>query len=214
MRMSRRFKLLLGGFVVAGLLVGGVAVASNMGFKLVFDLTHTGSLPANDFSVSIPFNTPFGNAQDIFLAAPGASQVARLNSATNTFTVWFPAAGQGPNNFSVAKGEGYMIRIPNGTSTSITLVGSNDPSFTYNFNIAGRDYLISIPYNTTWQVAQDLYKAVPNASQVARLNPSTNTFTVWFPASGQGPNNFPIVIGEAYRVRVSGSPSVAVPEHF
>lgn len=213
MRISRNIKLLLGGFVVAGLLVG-VVYASNMGFKLVFGLAHTGGLPANDFSVSIPFNTPFNVANDIYQAAPGAAFVARLNAASNTFTIWVPLPGNFANNFPVAKGEGYLIRIPGGTSTSITLVGSHDPAFTYNFNIAGRDFLISIPYHTTWQVAQDLYKATPNASAVTKLNPSTNTFTIWTPLPGNAANNFPIVIGEAYRVRVSAAPSVTVPEHF
>jgi hypothetical protein len=126
-----------------------------MGYKLVFQLAHTGTLTANDFSVSVPFNTPFATANDIFQAAPGASFVARLNASSNTFTIWFPL--QGNVDFPVTKGEGYLIRIPSGTSTSITLVGSNDPAFTYNFNIAGRDFLISIPYSTTWQVAQDVF---------------------------------------------------------
>jgi len=213
MRWPLKHKLLLAGVLLA-VVVGGVAVASNIGYKLVFPLVHSGGLLANDFSVSIPFNTPFNVAQDIYLAAPGATLVARLNPSTNTFTVWVPVAGSAANNFPVATGEGYLIRIPSGTSSSITLVGSNDPSYTYNFNIAGRDFLISIPYSTTWQVANDLFKAVPNASQVSRLNPPTNTFTVWVPVAGTAGNNFPIVIGEAYRVRVSAAPSVAVPEHF
>jgi hypothetical protein len=206
--------LLLGGFAVAGLLVGSAVLASNFGFKLVYDLTHTGGLPANDFSVGPAFNSPFVNAQDIYQAAPGAAFVARLNASSNTFTIWFPIAGNAANNFSVAKGEGYLIRIPSGVSTSITLVGSHDPSFTYNFNIAGRDFLVAIPYHTTWQFAQDVFKAVPNASAITKLNPATNTFTIWTPLPGNSANNFGIVIGEAYRVRVSSAPSVAVPEHF
>jgi hypothetical protein len=180
MRWPLRHKLVLTGVALA-VVVAGVAFASNMGFKLVFGLAHTGGLPANDFSVSIPFNTPFNVANDVYQAAPGAAFVARLNAASNTFTIWTPLPGNFANNFTLATGEGYLIRIPAGTSTSITLVGSHDPAFTYNFNIAGRDFLISVPYHTTWQVAQDLYKATPNASQITKLNPSTNTFTIWTP---------------------------------
>ena len=162
MRISRRSKLLLVGATVAGLLVGGAAIASNMGFKLIFKLLHEGTLSANDVAVSIPFNTPFQKAQDIFLAVPEGdiSSVTRLNPSDGTQTIWFPSPGTpAEDNFDIATGEGYQIRIPSGTDSSITLVGSHDPSFAYNFFVAGKEFLFSVPYHTVWVEAQDIFRA-------------------------------------------------------
>ena len=210
MKRSRVFKLLAAGTVGAALLVGGFVIASNVGYKLIYPLAHSGTLPANDFQVSVPFSTPLLVANDLFLAAPGATLVARLNAATNTFQAWFP--GFIGNNFPIVAPEGYIVRIPNGTSTSVTFVGAHNPAIVYNYNVANADFLVSIPYHTIWKTANDIFQATPNALAVSRLNAATNTFQVWFP--GFVGNDFDVAIGEGYRVRVGSSPSVSVPEHF
>lgn len=211
MKRSRVFKLLAAGTVGAVLLVGGLVIASNIGYKLIFPLVFSGTLGANDFQVSVPFSTPLQTANDLLQAAPGATQVVRLNAATNTVQVWFP--GFFGNNFPIVAPEGYMIRMSSGApATSVTFVGAHDPAIVYNYNVANVDFLVSIPYHTTWKTANDIFQATPNALAVSQLNPALNTFKVWFP--GFFGNNFDVVIGEGYRVRVGSSPSVSVPEHF
>jgi hypothetical protein len=210
MKRSRVFKLLAAGTVGAALLVGGFVIASNIGVKLIYPLVYSGSLLANDFQVSVPFSTPLQTANDLFQAAPGATQVAKLNAATNTVVIWFP--GFFGNNFPIVAPEGYLVRIPQFGNTSVTFVGAHNPSIVYNYNVANADFLVSIPYHTTWKKANDIFQATPNALSVSQLNPATNTAKVWFP--GFFGNNFDVVIGEGYRVRVGSSPSVSVPEHF
>ena len=210
MKRSRVFKFLAAGTVGAVLLVGGLVIASNIGVKLIYPLVYSGTLGANDFQVSVPFSTPLQTANDLLQAAPGASQVVRLNAATNTFQVWFP--GFIGNNFPIVAPEGYMIRLSPGGNTAVTFVGAHDPSIVYNYNVANADFLVSIPYHTTWKTANDIFQATPNALAVSQLTAATNTFKVWFP--GFIGNNFDVVIGEGYRVRVGSSPSVSVPEHF
>ncbi len=211
MKRTRVFKLLAAGTVGAVLLVGGLVIASNIGYKLIYPLVYSGTLGANDFQVSVPFSTPLQDANDLLLAAPGASQVSRLNPATNTVQVWFP--GFFGNNFPIVAPEGYIIRLQDtALPTAVTFVGAHDPSIVYNFNKANADFLVSIPYHTTWKNANDIFQATPNAVNVTQLNPALNTFKVWFP--GFFGNKFDVVIGEGYLVRVGSSPSVSVPEHF
>ena len=212
MMRTRLFKFLAVGTVGVALLVGGLVIASNIGYKFIYRLTHTGVLNANDFQVSIPYNTPLANAKALLDSALGATQVARLEPTSNTFESW---AFQDPPvlNFPILTGEGYIVRIPQFVTSSITFVGSHNPGTTVNFNVANTDFLSSVPYHTVWTVAKEMFDDIIHAKQVARLKPSSNTFTIW--AIGANPDqNFDIVIGEAYRVRVNDTPSPQVPPHF
>jgi hypothetical protein len=211
--MAKHMKL----WVVGGLLlaVGGSVIASNMGFKFVPNL----NLANRSFAVALPINNNYTNADSIFAdinsSGCGAAKVERINPSTggSSRTTWV-GFGSASDNFSVAKGEGYIVEV-SGSCTNWVVVGSHDPVQQYSFALANRSYLVSVPYHTTATVANDLFLSIPQASKVERINPSIggSSRTTWV-GFGAAADNFSVAIGQAYIVEVGTAGQVWTPAHY
>lgn len=210
--MAKQRKL----WVVGALLlaIGGAAVASNMGFKFVPNITQSG--PAKQYSISLPLNNNYANANAILTDIPAgcnAQAVIRIAPSVNgSVKQGWLAPGTGVN-FPVSKGEGYLVQTGT-TCTNWVIVGSHDPAFVYNFAAGGVQTFASVPYHTTATVANDLLTSIgPNAQAVIRIAPSVNGSVKqgWL-APGTGVN-FPVTIGEAYLVQVSAA-TAWTPAHY
>lgn len=210
--MAKQRKLWVVGVLL--LAVCGGAVASNMGFKFVPNITQNGG-PNEQYTISLPLNNNYTNAasllSDIPVGCNGTGVVRIAPSVGGSVKQGWLAPGFGVN-FPVAKGEGYLVETTS-NCTSWVIVGSHDPAYVYNFG-GGVQTFASIPYHTTATVANDLLVSVgPNASGVIRIAPSVGGSVKqgWL-APGFGVN-FPVTIGEAYLVEVT-SATAWTPAHY
>jgi len=139
--------------VAAMLLIGTVAQASNMGFKITIAIDDAGTYLNN--WVSVPYHVSYNNANDM---------KTDLNSTCNIYRIyrWIPSgASEGyqyfqstipplGTNFAITPGESYLV-IPNtGGGGNWVVVGSHDPGLAITIDDAGT-YLnnwISVPYHT------------------------------------------------------------------
>jgi len=206
--MAKRTKLWVAGAIL--LAVSGAAVASNMGFKFVPNLNQT----SKTFTISLPLNNNYASASAVFndIQASGCTpnKVERINPSTggSSRSSWTSTGG---TDFPVAKGEGYIVEV-GANCTSWVVVGSHDPAYTYNFALANKSYLASIPYHTTATSASAIFNSIPSASKVERINPSTggSSRSSW---TSTGGTDFPVTIGEAYIVEVTAASSWT-PAHY
>jgi hypothetical protein len=183
--------------VGALLLAGGLATASNMGFKFV------PSVGANQFfDLSLPWNNNYTNAASLLTDITGATRVSRYNP-TGTVTDWFSGAAPA-NNFTIVKGDAYIVRAGGSGISSAVVVGSHDPAFTFSFT-ANQFRSASAPYHQTLTKASQLLSDMQtqmganSVSRVSRYN-ATGTLTDWF--SGAAPaNNFNLTLGMGVIVR-------------
>lgn len=203
-------------WVVGALLlaVGGMVVASNMGFKWVPDL-NTGGVY---YAVGIPLNHNYTNADSILADVNGSGCSAAfvekvVPSAGGAVRRTWSGSGTADQNFPVAAGEGYFVQV-NSSCGTWTIVGSHNPSFQYNFSTPGVAYLVGIPYHTTATVAEDLRLSIPNIAFVERVVPSAGGAVrrTWT-GSGTADQNFAVNIGEAYIVQVN-SATTWTPAHY
>ncbi len=196
-------------FLIGAFLVGGVVMASNMGFKLVYQLlTASGNTGTN--WMCTPFNNPFANAQELFTDIPGCSEVTRFVTSNDSYQTYF--AGKGAINFPVNPGVGYLVKVT--ADTPYVIVGSHDPSYGVPLYTAagntGTNW-IAVPYHTTAANAQDLFGEIPNASEVTRFVRSDDSYQTYF--AGKGAINFPITPGEALLVKVTAD-GTWTPSHY
>lgn len=218
----------------AALLVGGLVVASNMGFKGRFQFT-----PGQTKWFSPPYTSPYATADDLIsVLAPGdnlASLQRLVPSAPPSFQFWL-ASGDGngtPKNFTLKPGEAYQVSV--GAASDVVVVGAHDPFVTIptgftapdglpnGFTIGagfsnGRDYLISVPWHTTYLTADDLLQDTAAQGSVTRLDQTPGNppaFFFWTGNDGNdSPKNFAVELGRGYRVRLLTSTSGFVPAHF
>jgi hypothetical protein len=203
-------------------LAGGL-MASNMGFKLNRELRAAdGGVTSKTGSqtLSIPYNPQVGmtDARGLFsdiAAAGGAQNLQRFLPATDTFEVYTFAPGS-PNNFTLAPGVGYFVKVGPPNFSSI-VVGSHDPSAVVQLNAAGGgsatgSNLLAPPYHTTAADARELFTEIGVAQNLQQFLPASDTFAVYTFAPGS-PNNFPIEPGVAYFVKMS-SDLPYQPSHY
>jgi hypothetical protein len=212
--MAKRMKLWVAGALL--LAVGGTVMASNMGFKFVPNLNQANRV----FTLSLPLNQNYTNAdsvfQDINASCPGAaSKIERIDpSPGGTIRVTWVGFGSAPQNFPIAKGEGYMLEVFS-NCTTWAVVGSHDPAYVYNFPTAGEVYLTSIPYHTTATVAHDLFTSIPSCGKVERIVPSSGgTLRTTWVGFGSPAQNFPVKVGESYIVEVGTAGTSWTPAHY
>jgi hypothetical protein len=192
------------------LVAGGVATASNMGFKFV---KNYGAVDPAINTVSLPyFQTQFTTAQQLFndLGAQ-AVQVCRLNS-NNTRSCWL-GDFTGSLNFTLNNATSYLVGV-SAVKTEV-IVGSHDPSNNIGATFLAADpaiYLTSLPYHMTYTNLRDLFSDIPGAVQVCRLN-SNNTRTCWL-GDFTGSLNVTLNIGEGYLVGVNPAAPTWIPDHY
>jgi hypothetical protein len=173
--------------VGAALLIGGVAIASNMGFK------YTTDIPADSsFNLSLPWNNNYTDAESL-RSDLGADQISQFTGSANLVD-WFPGAFG--NNFDVVPKEAYIVGA-GGTAIQEVVVGSHDPNATIDFT-AGQSKNLSAPYHQTLTTANDLFTDLQDQlgnevpSSVSKFTANANLID-WFP--GAFGNNFDMELG-------------------
>lgn len=192
------------------LMIGGVAVASNMGFKFVPNIA---TADPEVYWISIPLNNNYTDLasiyNDITAECPnGAAQAVRVHPDQSQ-CIW---NGPFSCNEPYLPGEAVYVSTAVSGCTTWVIVGSHNPSFVYNFPTADPDiYTISVPYHTTLTDIAGLYNELgPNALQVVRVHPDQSQ-CIW---NGPFSCNEPITIGEGYYVSVSVAGTTWTPSHY
>lgn len=203
-------------------LVSGSLVASNMGFKLNYPLqgAGAGSLDGTN-SIALPFNAQSGITTAAALksdieTSTGVSvvNIQQLLKADNSFQAYTGARGS--VDFPLNAGEGYRVRMS--ADANYIVVGSHDPSLSVSLTGPGAGSLdgtneYAYPYHSTATTASELRNEIGAGTvvNVQQLLKSDNSFQAY--TGARGSVDFPLVPGEAYRIRVNADVSFA-PAHY
>ncbi|MBN2384528.1 hypothetical protein JXQ70_16765 [bacterium] len=147
--MRKKHLLLIAAF----LLIGTVAFASNMGFKVSI---HCGDGSAMQTWFSLPYNVSYSLASairtDIINGGGTCNAVYRWDSANDTLVYYV----RGGTDFSIDPTQAYMVVT---TSTfDWVVVGSHDPAGVVTVDVSGtaNQTWISVPYHATSTTASAL----------------------------------------------------------
>ncbi|NJN64383.1 MAG: hypothetical protein HC882_05520 [Acidobacteria bacterium] len=210
--MKRNSKVwgLLAGAAIVAMLVGGTAIASNMGFKFV------PNVGANSFfNLALPWNQNYAQAKDLFDDLSGTVTLSKVN-ADGTLTNWFSGASTS-QNYAITKAEAYIVEAgPSGVNTAV-IVGSHDPNYTVSF-AAGGFSNAAAPYHQTFTRANQLYNdfgtqlGATAISNIAKVN-TDGTRTIWF-AGASSSQNFTLDLGMGVVVEANTGGSGYVWPHY
>lgn len=228
--------------VAATLIValGGLATASNMGFKLNKQLFPFVTGVSGDNWIALPYNSPYGTWADLCTQTglrPGATTGALIthidqnnNVATNL------RCGTTQANVAIpSDGRGFRVRQTAPVPAPFIVVGSHNTGrlidikkFCSNPAAAGcagtpttgqGNFWFAYPYHTTAVTIADLCTSMgltPGATTgalITRINPATNGATnVRCGTSGATTAN--LVLGEAIRIREQNQRIGIRPAHF
>lgn len=222
---------------VTMLVAGGVANASNTGFKANLPLARTVVGAANpeigNNYLSLPYFNPYVNAAGLctqtglISAGLNAARIIRIddNGTVNSAICGTAAA----NTLAIVPGTAIIIRnvvqaIPANTPTNIIVVGSHNPALSITIPAgvnAVTNKWFSVPYHTTAVTANDICIQAGmtigglQAGQVQVINATAGTPTTV--QCGQAAAiALNLTLGQAVRLRqttVSG-PRTFVPAHF
>ncbi|MFQ5669725.1 MAG: hypothetical protein ACE5HD_04295 [Acidobacteriota bacterium] len=217
-----RIAALIAAGAAVSLLVGGLVVGSNMGFKINLPLA-----PGQIQWISVPYTGSWTNARELVdiltnktvsSTNPDSTNLQRtLPTSPVSFEFW-QFNQTGAVNFSIQEGEGFAVKPQLGDPTSAIVAGAHDPFQSIPAAgpfVANLLYLISIPYHTTAVNANDILQDLPGQTgTIFRLNPgSTPSFDFWQQPTVTGGLNFPVVLGEAYEVKPQNN-GTALLSHF
>ena len=230
MRKSKSNLTVAIALVAATMIVaGGVAIASNTGFKLNKPLSIAGAGAIGNNWTSIPFFSPYTNGTSLCtqlgLVSTGGVRAQLTRIDPNTGQVVSASCGTpAANTFVWASGLGVRIRNAGAAPpASAIIVGSHNPSLSLTVPDSGVGNIgslwFSVPYHTTAITAADLCTSIGLTStggargSVGRLNAATGGFTS---ASCGTPaaTTLTLVLGEAVRLREPNGPLSFVPSHF
>ncbi len=214
MRRNRTIWGLVAALAGFALLLGGVAVASNMGFKFVPNLPVGAG--ANQFNLSLPWNNNYTDAASLFndLALYGGISNVTKFEENAVLTDWL-GPGSFTVNFPITKGAAYIVGATGGLPVHPVIVGSHDPNFTFTFN-AGT-FNAAAPYHQTYVDAKDVFNAVAatcpgKVTAVSRFEAGA-TLTDWL-GPGSFTVNFPLTLGEGVIINVNSSCAGFVWAHY
>jgi len=222
--MTYKVKLLL---IVCSVFVAAIAIASNMGFKLNYNLV-TNTAGNNVNWVSIPYFDNYSAAEDICTdintvdcAAGTANSVRYFDTANNTDVTH--SCGSTKNNFNIVAGQAYAVFVT--TSCTYKLVGSHDDSYdstlgiSFSTNSAGNNVnWIAVPYHTQASLAENLCTEINTAcsnivSSIRYFDVANNTDVTH--SCGSTKNNFSITPGTGYAAFVTAAGSNCWhPSHY
>lgn len=211
------------------LIAGGVAVASNTGFKINKPLALAGGGNIGNNWTSIPYFHPYTNGaalcSQLGLVSTGVTRAAMLKIDPVTGAAVSGTCGQASaNTFTWAQGQGVRIRnAGTGAPASAIVVGSHNPAASLTIPDSGAgnigSFWFGVPYHTTAITAADLCTSIGLTStgvlrgSVGRLNAATGGFTS--ASCGQAAAAaLTLVLGEAVRLREPNGPISFVPSHF
>ena len=209
--------------VVAAIVFGCAAVASNMGFKFNYTLLNSADVGSNSGTSVLAL--PYYRADTINLASElqnsiGFADVANIQAfdkSDDSLTAFTGRKGS-PPDFSLVSGEANFVKMIN--STQYVIVGSHDPSFARMLlssvdagSNSGTNFY-SYPYHSTAETAQQLmddigFADVANVQQFDRSNDSLTAYT----GRKGSPVDFNLVPGEGYFVKMINTVSYT-PSHY
>ncbi|RMG43654.1 MAG: hypothetical protein D6718_11700 [Acidobacteria bacterium] len=208
--------MLAAGVAVGAMLVGGLTVASNMGFKFV---PNVGAGTA--FDLSLPWNNNYTKANELYndikSQDPDIDRVSKFNSNAS-LTNW--SQGSSPSaNFAVNKGEAYIVFAKNtGPIDQAVIVGSHDPNFTLDFLAANGGWNnAAAPYHQTFTKANELFNDLTSQygsaiDRVSKYN-SNASLTNW--QSGAPPSaNFTLDLGMGVLIHATSDATGYVWPHY
>ena len=187
---------LVAGIAVVALVVGGLAVASNMGFKFVPNIPSNGA-----FNLSLPWNNNYSNAQSLLTDLRSGGDVTRVAkfNANSTLTSW---DGESGVNFAIEKARSYIAYGGTNGATPV-IVGSHDPNFTIDIG-GNQAFNAAAPYHQTFSNAQalltDLRDKGGDVTRVAKFN-TNSTLTSW---DGESGVNFSLDLGMGVVIYTGG----------
>jgi hypothetical protein len=228
-KMNSQFTMAVALVAVTLLVAGGVAVASNTGFKINKPLVVAGAAAVGNNWTSIPYFNPYTNGAvlctQLGLVSTGIARgsLTKIDPATGG-TTSANCGTAAANTFTWPAGQG--IRIRNGGTTpptSAIIVGSHNPALSLTIPKAGTgnigSFWFGVPYHTTAITAADLCTSIGlTASGIARgsvgrLNAITGAFTSANCGTAAA-TTLTLVLGEAVRLREPNGPLSFVPSHF
>lgn len=221
--MKRNHLVALG---AVALLVGGVVVASNMGFKLNKTIVGPGvGVASGTQDIGLPFNqqTSLVKASnlraDIIASGATGVSVSRFNPVTDALQVYSGLSVA--DDFDLVPAEGYRVKVSGGSSYII--VGSHDPGLVVSLDGPGTNgsasgtQLYSYPYHSTASAASQLRQEILSQSgggvsvTVSRFNPATDALKVYSGLSVA--DDFALTPGESYIIKTSADIAY-VPSHY
>src|SRR5262245_60969942 len=230
LKQKSHFTLAVVLVAAAMIVAGGVATASNTGFKMNKPLNQSGAGQIGNNWTSVPYFNPYGNVgafclqTGLITSGTLRDTVGDIDPVTGvTTTVTCGTAGA--NARAIVAGRGIRIRRPTTVvgTTSIIIVGSHNPSQSITVPDAGTGAIgtlwFSVPYHTTAVTAADLCLSSGLTSAgglratIGRLNPGTGaTTTVSCGTAAAG--TLSLVLGEAVAIREPNGPIRFIPAHF
>jgi hypothetical protein len=209
------------------LLVGGVVVASNMGFKLNKTIVgpSVGVSASGTQDIALPFNqqTSLVNASqlraDIIASGATGVSVSRFNPVTDALQTY---SGISPaDDFPLTPAEGYRVKVS--TGSAYIIVGSHDPGLVVNLDGPGTNgsasgtQVYAYPYHSTSNAASALRQEILDQSgggvsvSVSRFQPVSDSLKTY---SGISPaDDFALTPGEAYVIKTTADVAY-VPSHY
>ena len=174
-KFSKRYGTALSIIAIVVFMVGGMVIASNMGFKLSFGLLKAAGTNSGTNWVSLPMYFPFANALDWKADITNCTQVTRFVRSNDTLQTYTGAKGS--INFPIEKGTAYLVKVS--ADTSYVVVGAHDPSYAVPLLKAvgtnsGTNW-VSVPYHSTTNNALELKADIANCTQVTKFVRSNDT---------------------------------------
>jgi hypothetical protein len=211
------------------LIAGGVAVASNTGFKINKPLSVAGAGNIGNNWTSVPFFHPYTNGAalctQLGLISTGAVRAQLVKTDPVLGGVTSANCGTAAaNSFTWTAGQGVRIRNAGiAPPASAIIVGSHNPNLSLTIPDSGAGsigtFWFSVPYHTTAITAADLCTSIGLTSagglrgSVGRLNSATGGFTS-ANCGTTAATSLVLVLGEAVRLREPNGPLSFVPSHF
>jgi len=228
--------------VAATLIValGGLATASNMGFKLNKQLQPFVTGVSGDNWLALPYNSPYATFADLCtqtglrLGATAGALITHIDQATNLPSN--PRCGTAGASATIpTDGRGIRIRQTAPVPAPFILVGSHNTGKLINIKkfclspaspgCAGTpatgqgNFWFAYPYHTTAVTVADICTSMglsPGATAgalITRINPITNAATN-VRCGTAGATGVNLVLGEAIRIREANERLGIRPAHF
>lgn len=206
--------------VVAAMLIAGVVTASNMGFKLNYSLSLTGTNTGTN-TISLPYNRQAGiNTAGDLITDIGLANVANMQDwdpATDSFSVYTARKGSPDPDFNLDAGSGNFIVMT--ADVNYIIVGSHDPSLSVNLQdssvtLSGTN-MFGYPYHSTAANSTDLINDIglANVANVQNWDPATDSWAVHTGRKGSPDPQFNLDPGKAYFI-VMTTTTTYTPSHY
>lgn len=212
----RNRTFVLAALALAAVLVGGGLLASNMGFKLAYELSSTDSSTGSN-TLGLPFNqqTNLANAEDLIgdiNTSVGSVVVVSVSEYIKSDDAFAPYTGFSGTNFNLVPGDGYLVKVSQ--DGTYIIVGSHNPSLVVNFSASdsptGSNFY-SFPYHGTPTDALGLLTDIGGG--VVSVSEYVKSDDAFAPYTGFSGTNFALAPGESYLVKVSTDVAYT-PSHY